>query len=76
MNNIYIEKKIRERKFLEIIYREKLRVDICTEWSNYKKYLYKLKISSGNNLKKLYLKDGAEKIPYKLYSHKYLIRKL
>ena len=50
--NLYIEKKIRERKFLENGYTENLRIYICTEWSNYKKYLSRKKISSGNDLKK------------------------
>ena len=68
---IYREKKFGREKFLEIQYREKLELDICSEWSNYSKNLYRKKISSGNDLKNLYLKDGAEKIQYNIYSHKY-----
>ena len=65
---IYIQRK---KYFLEIGYREKLRLDICTEWSNYKKYLYRKKISSGNDLKiyNIYQKNQIPKgrggkIPY------------
>ena len=59
--NIYIEKKIRERKILENGYTEKLGIYICRERSNYKKYLSRKKISSGNDLKYIYIQPQKKK---------------
>ena len=63
---IYIDKKIRNRKFLDIGYREKLKLYIYTGWSIYKKYLYRKKISSGNDLKNYIYTAKKKKKKYKV----------